>query len=76
MLSTVFGPPLLHGITWSKCSSLFEPHWRHRPPSLTATSIFTSCGMARVLRSPDGAALRDIWTSSSSTTGVCRSTSR
>jgi hypothetical protein len=56
MLSVVFAPPLLHGITWSKCSSLFDPHWRQRPPSLAATSIFTSCAMTRLLGSPTGAA--------------------
>src|SRR5579859_760294 len=55
MFATVLAPPLLQGITWSKCSSVVEPHWRHLPRSLAATLILTSCGMARELRSPSGA---------------------
>src|ERR1700731_1254646 len=55
MFATVLAPPLLHAMTWSKCSSVVEPHWRHRPPSLAATAILTSWGMDLVFLSPTGA---------------------
>jgi hypothetical protein len=54
MFATVLAPPRLIGITWSKCSSRVEPHWRHRPPSRADTAIFTSWVMARLARSPVG----------------------
>jgi hypothetical protein len=60
MFATVLAPPLLHGMTWSKCRSVVKPHWRHRPPSLAETAILTSWGMDLVFRSPTGA-----WTSGS-----------
>jgi len=54
MFATVLAPPRLIGITWSKCSSCVEPHWRHRPPSRADTAIFTSWVIARLARSPVG----------------------
>lgn len=45
---------------WSKCRFSVEPHWRHLPPSLAATAIFTSCGIEREFRSPTGASTSGI----------------
>jgi hypothetical protein len=61
MFATVLAPPLLHGMTWSKCSSVAEPDWRHRPPSLAATAILTPYGMDLVFRSPVGAWRSGTW---------------
>ena len=40
-------PPLDHGIIWSKCRSLVEPHIVHLPPSLFHTSSLTHVGIMR-----------------------------